>query len=132
MWRAKGTEGFEKQMNRLMDLTAYQVKKMKEQPEKYYLLVNEPECTNVCYWYVPERLRPRQFPQAYTRDWHIELGKITAELKGRMMSAGTIMISYQPLGEYPNFFRSIISNQAIQEADVDFMLDEMDRLGHDL
>jgi glutamate decarboxylase len=49
-----------------------------------------------------------------------------------MMSAGTIMISYQPLGEYPNFFRSIISNQAIQEADVDFMLDEMDRLGHDL
>ena len=59
-----------------MDLTAYQVKKMKEQPEKYYLLVNEPECTNVCYWYVPERLRPRQFPQAYTRDWHIELGKV--------------------------------------------------------
>ena len=63
-------------MNRLMDLTAYQVKKMKEQPEKYYLLIDEPECTNVCYWYVPERLRPRQFPQAYTRDWHIELGKV--------------------------------------------------------
>ena len=59
-----------------MDLTAYQVKKMKEQPEKYYLLNDEPECTNVCYWYVPERLRPRQFPQAYTRDWHIELGKV--------------------------------------------------------
>lgn len=132
MWRAKGTEGFEKQMNRLMDLTAYQVKKMKEQPEKYYLLIDEPECTNVCYWYVPERLRPRQFPQAYTRDWHIELGKITATLKGRMMSTGTIMISYQPLGEYPNFFRSILSNQAIQESDVDFMLAEMDRLGHDL
>jgi len=105
---------------------------MKEQPEKFYLLNDEPECTNVCYWYVPERLRPRQFPQAYTRDWHIELGKVTATLKGRMMSSGSIMISYQPLGEYPNFFRSILSNQAIQEADVDFMLDEMDRLGHDL
>ena len=72
----QGTEGFEKQMNRLMDLTAYQVKKMKEQKDKYYLLVDEPECTNVCYWYVPERLRPRNFPQAYTRDWHIELGKV--------------------------------------------------------
>ena len=59
-----------------MDLTAYQVKKMKEQKDKYYLLVDEPECTNVCYWYVPERLRPRNFPQAYTRDWHIELGKV--------------------------------------------------------
>ena len=60
-----------------MDLTAYQVKKMKEQKDKYYLLVDEPECTNVCYWYVPERLRPRNFPQAYTRDWHIELGKVS-------------------------------------------------------
>ena len=40
-----------------------------------------------------------------------ELGKVTAEIKGKMMTAGTIMISYQPLGEYPNFFRSIISNQ---------------------
>ena len=58
--------------------------------------------------------------------------QVTAQLKGRMMTSGTIMISYQPLGEFPNFFRSIISNQAIQESDIDFMLSEMDRLGHDL
>ena len=61
-----------------------------------------------------------------------ELGKVTAKIKARMMTSGTIMISYQPLGEFPNFFRSIISNQAIQESDVDFMLSELDRLGHDL
>ena len=52
--------------------------------------------------------------------------------QGRMMKAGSMMISYQPLGDLPNFFRSIISNQAQTEADVDFMLDELDRLGHDL
>ena len=57
---------------------------MKEQPEKYYLLNDEPECTNVCYWYVPERLRPRQFPQAYTRDWHIELGKVKFSQKTKL------------------------------------------------
>ena len=125
-------EGFEKQINRLMDLTAYQVKKMKEQPEKFYFLNDEPECTNVIFWYVPERLRPREFPQYDTSDWMRELGKVTAQIKSRMMTSGTIMISYQPLGEYPNFFRSIISNQAIQESDVDFMLAELDRLGHDL
>ena len=28
------------------------------------------------------------------------------------MKAGSMMISYQPLGDLPNFFRSIISNQA--------------------
>ena len=52
--------------------------------------------------------------------------------QGRMMKAGSMMISYQPLGELPNFFRSIISNQAQTEEDIDFMLDELDRLGHDL
>ena len=49
-----------------------------------------------------------------------------------MMNSGSLMVSYQPLGMYPNFFRSIISNQAVNESDVDFMLDEMERLGHDL
>ena len=53
---------------------------------------------------------------------------MTAKLKGRMMNSGSIMISYQPLGMYPNFFRSIISNQAIQESDIDYMLSEMERL----
>lgn len=124
--------GFAAQVERLMDLTAYQLKKMKELGEAFYLLNEEPECTNVIFWYVPDRLRPRQCPQYGTRDWQLELGIVTAKLKGRMMSAGTIMVSYQPLGSYPNFFRSIISNQAVNESDVDFMLSEMERLGNDL
>ena len=72
----QGMEGFEKQIDRLMELTAYQVAKMKEHPEKFYLLLEEPELTNVCFWYVPERLRSRNFPQAYTSDWQRELGKV--------------------------------------------------------
>ena len=77
-----------------MDLTAYQVKKMKEQKDKYYLLVDEPECTNVCYWYVPERLRPRNFPQAYTRDWHIELGKVSSLLIDLVWNNVKIRLEY--------------------------------------
>lgn len=121
-------EGFEKQIDRLMELTHYQVKKMQEKPEMFYLLNDQPECVNVIFWYIPTRLRDEK------RDhwWQNELGKATAVLKGRMMKSGTMMISYQPFGEYPNFFRSILSNQAITEKDVDFMLEELDRLGHDL
>ena len=87
--------------------------------------------------------------------------KVTAELKSRMMYAGNLMVSYQPLDDKPNFFRSIISNQvfflflkksfhlqpgflsislvkvltsyqACNEEDIDFMLEELDRLGIDL
>ena len=57
---------------------------------------------------------------------------MTAQLKKEMMMEGTLMISYQPLGNIHNFFRSILSNPATREEDIDFMLDEMDRLGKDL
>jgi len=42
------------------------------------------------------------------------------------------MVGYQPLDEYPNFFRAIISNAATKEEDILFMLDEIERLGRDL
>lgn len=58
--------------------------------------------------------------------------QITAQLKGRMMNAGTLMISYQPLGDIPNFFRNIVSNPGAQHKDIDFLISELDRLGHDL
>jgi len=59
---------------------------MKEQPEKFYLLNEEPECTNVCFWYVPERFRPKNFPQAFTSDWQRELGKVTVHFKGSFLA----------------------------------------------
>lgn len=49
-----------------------------------------------------------------------------------MMQAGTLMVGYQPDDRRPNFFRSIISSAAVFEKDVDFMLNEIDRLGQDL
>ena len=54
-WRSRGMSGFEKQINRLMELTEYQVTKMKAMPEKFHLIVEDPECTNVSFWYIPKR-----------------------------------------------------------------------------
>merc|ERR1711970_716313 len=127
-WRAKGTSGFEFQMDRIMELTQYQMRRMREMPAKYYIIVEDPEMVNVCFWYVPERLREVEHGPERMQ----ELGKVTAELKSRMMYAGNLMVGYQPLDDKPNFFRSIISNQACTEEDIDFMLEELDRLGIDL
>lgn len=49
-----------------------------------------------------------------------------------MMQSGTLMVGYQPDDRRPNFFRSIISSAAVTSKDVDFMLNELDRLGEDL
>lgn len=55
-WRSKGTEGFERQQDRLMGLAEYQVKRIKEQSDRFHLIL-EPECVNVSFWYIPKRLR---------------------------------------------------------------------------
>ncbi|KAF4532054.1 hypothetical protein B566_EDAN016126 [Ephemera danica] len=127
-WRSKGTEGFEKHMDHLMGLSEYMVRRMKQMPDKFHLLLPEPECVNVSFWYIPSRLRSMPHGQERIK----MLGQITPILKGRMMEAGTIMVGYQPLDDTPNFFRNIISNAAVNEEDVDFLLAELDRLGHDL
>ncbi|XP_022662086.1 glutamate decarboxylase-like isoform X2 [Varroa jacobsoni] len=127
MWRAKGTEGFEAHIDQLFDISQYLVKRIKEMPEKFHL-IQEPEMVNVLFWYIPQRLRDQ--PQSKERI--AELGRITAQLKARMMNTGTLMITYQPLRELPNFFRNIVSNSAVTKDDIDFLLAEMDRLGNDL
>ena len=53
-------------------------------------------------------------------------------IKGRMLTHGTIMVQYQPLSRLPNFFRVAISNPLVMFDDVDFLIDEIDRLGHDI
>uniref|UniRef100_U5ELT3 Putative glutamate decarboxylase n=1 Tax=Corethrella appendiculata TaxID=1370023 RepID=U5ELT3_9DIPT len=126
-WRAKGTLGFEKLMDHLMDLTQYQVKRIKEQSDKFYLIM-QPECVNVSFWYIPKRLRGAP----HDANLRAECGKLCPIIKSRMMESGTLMVGYQPDDRRPNFFRSIISSAAVTEADVDFMLNEIDRLGQDL
>ena len=42
------------------------------------------------------------------------------------------MIGYQPLDEAVNFFRCVISNPAVSEEDIDFIVKEIERLGKDL
>lgn len=50
------------------------------------------------------------------------------------MERGTTMVGYQPdqFTRRPNFFRLIISNQAVKEKDLDFLIDEIQTLAEDL
>jgi len=42
------------------------------------------------------------------------------------------MIAYQPLKEHINFFRMINANPGQTHQDMEFVLDEIERLGRDL
>ena len=59
----------------------------------------------------------------------LNTSKVAPKIKALMMEKGSTMVGYQPLGELPNFFRMITSNVASSRFDIDFLLDEIEKLG---
>ena len=55
--------------------------------------------------------------------------QIAPALKEKMVLKGTMMIGYQPLGDRVNFFRVVVSNLELTNADMDFITDEIERCG---
>ena len=49
-----------------------------------------------------------------------------------MVAAGSMMMTYHPLLDHPNFLRMTLSNPQACPEDMDFVLDEVERLGKDI
>ena len=54
---------------------SYLVERLKAMPDKFYLIWPEPELVNVCFWYIPKRLRGLP----HTKEWEEELGRVSIE-----------------------------------------------------
>ncbi|KFO22491.1 Glutamate decarboxylase 1 [Fukomys damarensis] len=128
MWKAKGTVGFENQINKCLELAEYLYTKIKDRDEFEMVFDGEPEHTNVCFWYIPQSLRG--VPDSLER--REKLHRVAPKIKALMMESGTTMVGYQPQGDKANFFRMVISNPAATQSDIDFLIEEIERLGQDL
>nr|KAF6368059.1 cysteine sulfinic acid decarboxylase [Myotis myotis] len=126
MWKAQGGQGLERRVNQAFALARYLAEEMKKR--EGFELVMEPEFVNVCFWFVPPSLRGKQ----ESLDYSERLAKVAPVLKERMVKEGSMMIGYQPHGTRGNFFRLIVANPALTQADMDFLLNELERLGQDL
>ncbi|KAM7104139.1 glutamate decarboxylase 1 isoform 3-T3 [Molossus nigricans] len=126
--KEKGTVGFENQINRCLELAEYLYAKIKNREEFEMVSNGEPEHTNVCFWYIPQSLRG--MPDGPER--REKLHRVAPKIKALMMESGTTMVGYQPQGDKVNFFRMVISNPAATQSDIDFLIEEIERLGQDL
>lgn len=124
----KGDSGFEAQLNKLWDLANLLCEEINKR-KNFKMVLESPEFTNVCFWYVPTSI---QNLENNSEEYNAKLNKVAPKIKERMMLKGSLMISYQPLDHHPNFFRMIFSNAASKEEDVYFLLDEIEELGKDL
>ena len=127
MWRAKGDQGFQNQINNFFSLAKYLVSEIKKRPN-FKLVQEEIEGPNVCFWYIPPEIKSIKDENERKEALH----QVAPKLKALMMEKGSIMVTYQPLGELPNFFRIAISNTAMTKSDLDFVLDEFEKLSEDL
>ncbi|XP_010889678.1 glutamate decarboxylase 1 [Esox lucius] len=128
MWKAKGLEGFGSQVNKCLENAEYLFNKIKQRPDFELVFNSKPEHSNVCFWYIPPSLR--NMPPGPERNRRLH--EVAPKIKAQMMENGMTMIGYQPLGDKVNFFRCVISNPATQTEDVDFLLEEIARIGQDI
>lgn len=59
------------------------------------------------------------------------LTKVAPKIKARMIQKGSVMMTYQPRKNLPNFFRMTFITPTT-EKDIDWLLDEIETLGADL
>lgn len=127
MWRAKGTAGFENHINTIFENSEYFTKQIKNR-DGFEMVIDEPECTNICFWYVPPSLRKCERDQKFIERLH----KVAPKIKERMMKEGTMMVTYQPHNDIPNFFRLVLQNSGLDHSDMHYFINEIERLGQDL
>lgn len=128
MWRAKGSDGFEQHVDRVFANAEYFTTLLAKRDD-FHLIIAKPQCTNVSFWYVPPSLAgiDRQSDQFIRR-----IESVAPTIKARMMAKGSLMMTYQPLREIPNFFRFVLQNSSLTFEDMDYIVNEIVRLGSDL
>jgi len=126
MWKAKGNNGMEEQIDRAYDNSRYLAQKIRER--EGFQLLREPQCTNICFHYVPPSIRA--LPEGPERN--ALQNAVPPIIKGRMTEQGTMMCGYQPLKEHVNFWRMTVINPAVTYEDMEFVVNEIERLGQDL
>lgn len=126
MWRAKGTKGFEKHVNAIFKHAEHFTSLVKNR-EGFELLL-EPECTNVCFWYIPKKLRSLPRDESFDKQLH----KVAPQIKERMMKEGTMMITYQPLKTKPNFFRLVLQDSSLNKQDMMHFIEIIETYGEEL
>lgn len=133
MWRAKGTKGLEQHVDTAFDCAEFFTQTIKQRPG-FKMVLDQPECTNVCFWYIPPSLRNKPEPTTdqEAREYRDALHRVAPKVKERMMKTGSMMITYQPIHDKPNFFRLVIQNSGLTHDDMIHIIETIEKLAADL
>jgi glutamate/tyrosine decarboxylase-like PLP-dependent enzyme len=70
VWKSQGDLGLERRVDHLFHLSEYLAEKIKQ--TEGFRLIQEPECTNVCFYYIPKSMRG----QPETAEWWKKIAQV--------------------------------------------------------
>ena len=148
-WASLGDEGYARHIDHLWNTAAY-LKDQVEERRESFRMVSKPMCTNICFWFIPPSVRMTskvasgsveeyENPTAWSKEKRSVVHKAAATIKSRMQKEGTCMIGFQSIKLHnddspPNFFRMVVvsGKEVNEQKHMDYLLDEIERLGSDL
>ncbi|XP_037934449.1 cysteine sulfinic acid decarboxylase-like [Teleopsis dalmanni] len=132
MLKARGYGGYGQLVDHAIYMAKMFTQKIKQRgSESFRLVLDEFQYMNVCFWYIPKALRGCN---ENTMEWKECLYTVAPKIKERMIRQGTLMVGYSPLAyrDIGNFFRMVFTSFPIlDEKELDFILDEIERLGEE-
>ncbi len=134
MRKSLGQKGIAANTRKAFADAQYFVQKVNDTPELY--LYQEPQCTNICFWYIPSDLTlpwtSHEANLATIKNNYHRIHTITAKIKDRMLEKGEMMVNYAYTKWYPNFFRMITISPKVKKEDLDFVASHIVELGREI
>lgn len=85
-WRVHGCDGFEARISSLLSNAKYFTELIKTHPR--FILLQEPQFLNVCFWFIPKSLEGFD---AHSPEFRNRIGDVTAKIKQRMLETGALL-----------------------------------------
>eukprot|EP00932_Pfiesteria_piscicida_P016597 SRR837773.3513.p2 GENE.SRR837773.3513~~SRR837773.3513.p2 ORF type:complete len:241 (-),score=27.74 SRR837773.3513:101-823(-) len=133
LWKAKGDDGMARTVDHCFGLARFMADRLQAEAADTgaWALAYEPSCSNVCFWYIPEGLRPFSYESA-TKEQRDVLHKVAPLIKNEMQRRGDALIGFQAVNGRPNFFRMVFAAaDTVREEDIVQLLQRMAQIGEE-
>ncbi|CAB0016707.1 unnamed protein product [Nesidiocoris tenuis] len=130
LWKYRGNCALGELVDHAVEMANYFLDTIRNRPG-FRLVLDEFETTNVCFWFIPPRLRDCD----ETEDWWSQIHKVGPALKKKLVESGDMMIGYQPLEHrnLKNFFRMVVTcHPPRTKSDMDSAVGLIEKYGNQL
>jgi glutamate/tyrosine decarboxylase-like PLP-dependent enzyme len=130
LFKSRGTLGVEKMIDNAFDNAKY-FKDAITIRDGFRLVIPKFQYTNVCFWYIPKKLR--NLPE--TDDWWNEIYQLTKAIKEAMQVTGKLVLSYNSLAQrnVGNFLRLPVKCcPPMNRATLDYIIEQIEWFGENV